>query len=281
MKNILAEKIKSANLTKTQRMIADYFINNQERIGSLSSMEVAQEIGVSDASIIRFSRAIGFEGFADLKENIYHMLVENAFSGLSLTERMEQNSEKYDGEKDLAGQFQQIMTQNMMAAFRNNSMDDFEKLVEYIIKAQSKYIIGLRGCRGIATDFSRLLSFMLPGVRCLTDGECVSIHSLQDVNEDDVVLMFAFSRFYKMDLGYLDMAKRYGAKICLVLNDLSGPLNSYADLILLSSTGNMSFFNSKIGAEVIAEYLLTLIGRRVDYKARIQERDELLSSQRL
>ena len=86
MTNILAERIKNANLTKTQKKIADYFISNQERIGSLSSIEAAQEIGVSDASIIRFSRAIGFDGFADLKDNIYDMLVQNAVSGLSLSE---------------------------------------------------------------------------------------------------------------------------------------------------------------------------------------------------
>lgn len=30
-------------------------------------MDVAREIGVSDASIIRFSRAIGYKGFTDLK----------------------------------------------------------------------------------------------------------------------------------------------------------------------------------------------------------------------
>ena len=281
MKNILTERIKSANLTKTQRKIADYFINNQERIGSLSSMEVAQDIGVSDASIIRFSRAIGFDGFSDLKDSIYNMLVENAFSGLSLAERMEQSSEKYDGETDLAGQFQQIMNQNILATFRNNSPEDFYKLADYMIQAKNKYIIGLRGCRGIATDFSRLLSFMLPDVRCLTDGECASIQSLQDVGENDIVLMFVFSRFYKIDLGYLEMARKYGAKICIVMNDLSGPLNSYADLVLLSSTGNMSFFNSKIGTEVIAEYILTLIGRSVEYKDRLKERDAIISDQLL
>ena len=31
-------------------------------------MDIAKEIGVSDASIIRFARAIGYEGFTDLKK---------------------------------------------------------------------------------------------------------------------------------------------------------------------------------------------------------------------
>lgn len=60
MTNILAERIKNANLTKTQKKIADYFISNQERIGSLSSIEAAQEIGVSDASHYSFFKGNWF-----------------------------------------------------------------------------------------------------------------------------------------------------------------------------------------------------------------------------
>lgn len=61
--NMLAEPIKPLKLTKKQKVIAEYFIQNQERLGSLTSMEAANEIGVSDASVIRFSRMIGFAGY--------------------------------------------------------------------------------------------------------------------------------------------------------------------------------------------------------------------------
>ena len=127
MGNIIAERVKNAKLTKAQRKIADYFIQNQERIGTMSSLDVAQEIGVSDASIIRFSRAIGYKGYADLKANIYNMLVESAGGGLSLTERLSQNAEKYFEAHD-AAQFQRLMQQNMEAVFRNNRLEDFERV---------------------------------------------------------------------------------------------------------------------------------------------------------
>ena len=79
----LADRIKNMSFTKTQRKIADYFLGNQERIGNLSSFEVAREIGVSNASIIRFCRILGYEGFKDLKNQLYSMLVENVSTGLS------------------------------------------------------------------------------------------------------------------------------------------------------------------------------------------------------
>lgn len=101
MIRILSERIKESDLTLQQRKIADYFLKNQERIGNMSSLDVAREIGVSDASIIRFSRAIGYEGFTDLKNDIYNSLAEEAGTSvrnMQLSDRFDVLSGKYPGE---------------------------------------------------------------------------------------------------------------------------------------------------------------------------------------
>lgn len=280
MNNLLSDRIKNASLTKTQRRIADYFLCNQERIGALSSMDIAQEIGVSDASIIRFSRTIGYDGFSDLKNHLYNMLVENAFAGLSLSERMKQSDEKFRG-RDTFPQFQNLMLQNLLSTFSSNSMEDFDGIADLLLSSRHRYVIGMRGCKGIAASFSRILGFMLPNVTRLLDGECTSISALQDVGQDDVVLMFVFTRYYKIDIRYLELARKRGSKICLVTNDTAGPLHGYADIALRVSTTNMSFFHSTVGAAIVAEYLLTLISYRTDCRDRIEERDEITKDQRV
>ena len=280
MGNILADRIKNARLTKSQTKIADWLLKNPDKIGNLSSLEAAKTIGVSDASIIRFSRAIGFEGFADLKDHVYGMLVENAFSELSLPERVSQTKEKY-GETDTFAEFQRLMNQNIMLSFRNNHMEDFDKAAEMLAGANRKYVVGMRGCKGTAVEFGRLMTFMMDGVITIIDGECTSISAMQDIKKGDVMIMFAFARYYKIDLKYLRMAKERGAQVILVLNDLTASLTQYADLILTVSTENMSFFNSKIVMEVVSEYLLVLMSRKIDYVDRLTERDQLTEDQRI
>lgn len=73
----------------------------------------------------------------------------------------------------------------------------------------------VRGCQGIALQFGRLLSFMLPHVITMTDGDCSYASFLQDVEPDDTVIAFALSRFYKTDAGCLRLARERGARICL------------------------------------------------------------------
>ena len=280
MANLLAERIKNAELTKKQRLIGDYFIKNQERIGNLSALDIANEIGVSDASIIRFSKAIGFEGYADLKNKIYDMLVENSSNKIPLTERMRINYEKIK-EGDVTEQFVQLIQENISNVFSHNNVEDFEPIADAIVQGRRRFVIGLRGCKGTAIGFSRLLSFMLPNVVAIVDSECTSISMLQDVEPGDVVLMFAFSRFYKIDLEYLKYAREKGAKICLVVNDVASILSSYSDYLLYVPTDSLNFFNSTTALSVISEYLLTLISRKCEFKDRIDFRDKITEEQRL
>ena len=122
---------------------------------------------------------------------------------------------------------------------------------------------------------------MLPGVRTLTDGECTSIYNLQDITDKDVLVMFVLSRFYKIDLNYVKMARQRGAKICLMIDEITGPLTAYADMVIRIPTANSSFYHSTIGAELVSEYVLNLVSRKVDFKERIDERDAAISDQRL
>ena len=54
----LIRSIQNADLTRQQQKIADYFVKNQNRVCTMSLIKVAREIGVSDASVVRFARAV-------------------------------------------------------------------------------------------------------------------------------------------------------------------------------------------------------------------------------
>ena len=65
----LISKIQSMNLTKTEKVIADYILDNINNIGLSTVTDISLKLGVSDTSIIRFIRLLGFAGFADFKKN--------------------------------------------------------------------------------------------------------------------------------------------------------------------------------------------------------------------
>ena len=122
---------------------------------------------------------------------------------------------------------------------------------------------------------------MLSGIHTLTDGECISIHNLQDITDRDVLVMFVFSRFYKIDLSYIRMAKERGTKVALIVNEMTSPLTPDAVWVLLVPGANSSLYHSTIAADLIAEYILNRSSTKADFRERIDEQDAITSDQRL
>ena len=60
----LAAKIQRLSLTHAERRIAEYILEHLDTIGLQTSTALAQDIGVSDTSIIRFIRKLGFKGYS-------------------------------------------------------------------------------------------------------------------------------------------------------------------------------------------------------------------------
>ena len=285
MENVIIERVKNAKLTKAQEKIAEYWIHNPERVGMSSSMELAEAIGVSDVSITRFARAIGYEGFTDLKNDIYNSMALRASGGdsdLSLVERANLSREKYGGLISSAD-YQRILRYNMERTVQQNSKEAINRVVELLLSAEHRYVVGFRGCLGTATQCAWLMRFLIDHVISVTDEGPGSIGSVQDITSRDCMLIFSMSRYYQMDLNLVKLAQMKGAKVCLITNSVLSPLAEYADVVLLAEVKTASFFNSMAAVNMLSEYLLTSIFQRCkeSHKERMEERDALTAYLRL
>ena len=65
----MQDLLRLAHMTKTQKIIAEYILDNASDACFMTSTEIALKLGVSESSVIRFSRTIGFSGFYRLSES--------------------------------------------------------------------------------------------------------------------------------------------------------------------------------------------------------------------
>ncbi|VFR30554.1 Transcriptional regulators [plant metagenome] len=63
-------RARRARLSARMRLVADFIDQNRASAVSLSAIELAKEIGVSDATVIRTVQALGFEGLVELKATL-------------------------------------------------------------------------------------------------------------------------------------------------------------------------------------------------------------------
>ena len=66
-------------LTRSQRMLAEYIIQRPEKVGFLPINELAQAAGVSVATVIRFCNTMGYSGYVELGREI-QISIQNELS---------------------------------------------------------------------------------------------------------------------------------------------------------------------------------------------------------
>ena len=59
-----------ASLTTSEKIIADYFLAHREEVETSAVKDLAEKCGVSAATIVRFSRSLGYSGFPALKMDL-------------------------------------------------------------------------------------------------------------------------------------------------------------------------------------------------------------------
>ena len=278
MENVIAERIANVALTKSQKKIADYFIMNPEEVGMSSSMEIASRIGVSDSSITRFARAIGYDGFLDLKNDLYNNMAKAAtgsINTLSMTERFNTNQARFRGQENIEI-FDQVTRRAIEVTIRQNADGRIDRVVSAILAAKHRYVYGCRGTGGVVYQCSWLWRFLLDHVIAVSNEGPGGIGLLQDVSEEDCVLLFSVARLYKTDLDAARLVRSRGAKLCLVTSSYTSPLASLADEVILAETAHMSFFNSMIAMHFLTEYMTFLISQKKEdvYREKARERDE-------
>lgn len=79
MENSIAFKIKSryANLRKSEKQVADFILQHEGEVETYSLVGLCQAAGVSQPTVIRFTRALGYDGYksfrdALIKSGAYH-----------------------------------------------------------------------------------------------------------------------------------------------------------------------------------------------------------------
>lgn len=261
MENLL-KKIQGMNLTKTEKIIADYIVDNMNTIGLSTVTDVALKTGVSDTSVIRFIRSLGYGGFADFKRSMNERMLEQVNSGgLSPMQKFTNTKDKIREESVLNDVFYRAMD-NLSTAILDLDEKLVHDIVDCILASRLKYIVGFRGTACCADYFYRKALFFTPNLILCDKAESSAIETLVDISEKDCVLMFSFPRYSELNFSILELAQKRGAKIIVVTDRVTSPLAVYADHLVTVSIGGLGFTNSYVVPLCFAEALAILIGQK-------------------
>lgn len=246
----LRELIHNANLTKTQQKIAKYILDNSADACFMTSTEIALKLGVSESSIIRFSRSLGFNGFMDFQKSLrkdYQDKVLSISSAVTIPAQRVAKRAKLGTNSDYINRHLKNAVQNLDSIFAYNIPATFEKAANLIVKSKRKYVAASRANVCLADYFVLYLKHMVSNVETTISSAASPIDHMCNITSEDCLVIFSFPRYSSLDKITAEMAKEAGASVIVITDKPSALLAPYATVLFTVPVDSNAFFNSLVG----------------------------------
>ena len=269
MTSAFQDLIKNTTLTKKESQIADYVLNNFREVCFMTSTELAEKLQISHSSVIRFTKDLDYSGYTEFQRAIraqYNDYIDNHSDAPTIpTVKLTQSLEKLTG-ASIREAVYETTCNNLQSVIMHSPSDLFENASDAIIAAQSKYIVGSRGCAASSAFLSIILKDTLPMVFAEPAGIMNTFDFLSDISRKDCLIAISYPRYSKLTYLAVEMAAKAKATIIVLTDTPTAPLARYADYLLTNSVDSLAFFNSQIPALFTAELLCTYICKKIGNK---------------
>ena len=236
MEGTLAERVTVAweSLGPAERRVAEFVAGHGAEVVMLSAMAIASQAGVSDATVVRTARRLGFDGLGALRAAAFDeshrapTQSDRLASTLDLT--VDDPSQAWPlAVQDAAG--------DLMEAAHRIPPELFGRAVEALRAASRLVVVGV-GPSGHLADYART-SWRRVGcdVRAVTSTGLQLADDLLDLRAEDVVVLLAYSQLQDHTRGVLDAAAAVGAPIVLVTDVLGELLRDQVAVVLPAGQG--------------------------------------------
>lgn len=213
--------------SEVEKRVADYILENQEGISTMTTAELARNCKTSPASIIRFSKAIGFKGFNELK---YYM--ENQILSSYGIEQAIGKDDDIAMIKQKFAKLNQLIIDDTMQMLDNRQL---EIAIDKLVNANRILVIGEGGSGAICISTYNL--FLQLGLPCAVETDAfLQVMATTHLTENDVVIAMIHSGRSKNTLDSMRQAKINGATVICITGYQKSPMSEEADIVLYSTT---------------------------------------------
>ena len=236
------------SLAKTEKIIASYVLKNFEQTKNMQVNQIAETLDVSESSVLRFIKKLGYEGFKEFK--FY----------CSIFEESNPSNKPFDEFSPEINELKPILEANIRSNINNLKIisdfidyDVLEAIIQLFISYRKIYIVGNGYSSMIARYLYHLLFTAKKEINLSTEAFDTQQFTYK-VDKDSFVFFISQKGNNSDDLHFANFAKKKGATTACLTRIANNPLSELVDHPLI--------VNSLTNKEA-SNYLLTQISFNV------------------
>ena len=231
-------------LTGQETKVANYILSHYSSVIQCTVADLAQKADVSEATIVRFCRSIGYKGFTDFKINTARDIIPKERQLDPVV--VEGDSTETICRKIFASE--QKVLENTL---ENLNFDAVQEVSEKILHAGKLAIYGTGGSNAVATDARH--KFLKIGIAALIYSDVdLQLMSSTLLGEGDVAMCISYSGSNLHVINCMKNAKAKGAYCVGIISQPKTPLDKIVHT-RLSAAYDLDYFQSESVSTRIAQ----------------------------
>jgi DNA-binding MurR/RpiR family transcriptional regulator len=240
------------DLTRSGKRIADFFNRNQDESCFLSAAEVAGRLDLSEATVVRFARTLGYPSYPAMRTHIQQHLRQRITHSSRLRSRLQDMRESGDIFERLTATEMDYLSQALESVDRMA----LKEAVQLIREHKRIFVFGLGPALSLVDLLEiRLKRFGKDIVPLRSAGREV-LDSLLMMTSDDLIFVICFQHTNPTLKLILDYSKKMGASIIALTDTFKPALSVQADVIISALRGPMGEFHSLVVPMTVINTLL-------------------------
>ncbi len=261
-----------SDLTKSERQIADYLRKNQEESAFLSVSELAQRLDLSEATLVRFARSLGFDSFPAMRELLQENFRQRVTHSARLRSRLNELREAGDIYERFVASEIDYLTQSLDSVNR----EALHQAIDLLRTRKRVFIFGL----GPSVSLVELMKIRLERygrqVITLTTAGREFLEPLLLMTEDDVLFVIGFFDVSPALRLVLDYGREARCPTIMLTDTLGSIIGDRADVVLSAKRGPVSGTHSLVvPMTIINALLLVLASEEGDVMENLDKLDQL------
>jgi DNA-binding MurR/RpiR family transcriptional regulator len=240
-------------LTPKQHRLARALLGDQMLVAFASAEDVGRMADVDSATVVRFSRLLGYEGFADLRDAIRRRVPQF----LTEIERVGRSLDSSPGAVDSLADVYAQDIRNIEETARMNPPETFEAAIAMLDRAERVFCLA-QGISALVADYltHQLALLGINAQRTPRSGVEAAL-LFPGVTSRDVVVVFSVWRYLDETLNLCKAVRQAGCGVIGLVDNKAAPVVALSDLYLVAGTTTPKLGHSITALMTIVNVLAT------------------------
>ncbi len=250
LQTLMREKLE--NVPNKARRVIEYLLTNTREAAFRSIGEVADQLEVSKAQMVRVARLLGFTGYAELKDSLQGAILEQVNPAAMLAKAtVIQN--------DLPESIYRMEHANLDETWNQLKPDLMSRFCAIVQQASCVYCLGW-GISSLVAD-SCMMRLRVLGVTSMLmqRSGLALLEQARAVRKGDVVIVCELPSYAVEVTETVERCSAQGATIITITDSLAAPVCRYASLSLFTSAASPTFGRSVLGPLFLVHVLTCVL----------------------